>query len=67
MLAGSIGAFLAQQLDPFDAAALAIYAGSEAALRLTRELSTLGVIASDLPRAIATVLAGLQTESAGNV
>lgn len=66
VLAGSIGAFLAQKLPPFDAAALAVYAGTEAALRLTSELSSLGVVAGDLPRAIATVLAELQIESAGN-
>jgi NAD(P)H-hydrate epimerase len=65
VLAGSIGAFLAQGLSPVDAAALAIYAGTEAALRLTQELSTLGVVASDLPEAIARVLAELETESAG--
>jgi ADP-dependent NAD(P)H-hydrate dehydratase / NAD(P)H-hydrate epimerase len=65
VLAGSIGAFLAQGLNPVDAAALAIYAGTEAALRLTQELSTLGVVASDLPEAIARVLAELETESAG--
>lgn len=65
VLAGSIGAFLAQGLKPVDAAALAIYAGTEAALRLTQELSCLGVVASDLPEAIARVLADLETESAG--
>lgn len=63
VLAGSIGAFLAQGLAPVDAASLAIYAGTQAALRLTDELSSLGVIASDLPRAIANVLADLETES----
>jgi NAD(P)H-hydrate epimerase len=63
VLAGSIGAFLAQGLAPVDAAALAIYSGSQAALRLTTEFSSLGVVAGDLPRAIATVLADLETES----
>lgn len=66
VLAGSIGAFLAQGLAPFDAASLAIYAGTEAALNLTRELSSLGVVAGDLPIAIARVLAELQLESAGD-
>lgn len=65
VLAGSIGAFLAQGLRPVDAASLAIYAGTEAALRLSQELSTLGVVASDLPEAIARVLAELESESAG--
>ncbi|HET9661942.1 MAG TPA: NAD(P)H-hydrate dehydratase [Thermomicrobiales bacterium] len=63
VLAGSIGAFLAQGLLPLDAATLAIYAGSQAAVRLTAELSSLGVVAGDLPRAIATILADLETES----
>lgn len=65
VLAGSIAAFLAQGLTPFDAATLAVYAGTEAAIRLTQELSTLGVVASDLPEAIARVLAELESESAG--
>ena len=63
VLAGSIGAFIAQGLSPVDAASLAIYAGTQAAIRLTRELSSLGVVAGDLPRAIANVLAELETES----
>lgn len=63
VLAGSIGAFLAQGLDPIDAAALAVYAGIEAAKRLSTELSTLGIVAGDLPQTIATVLADLETES----
>lgn len=63
VLAGSIGAFLAQGLAPVDAASLAIYVGTEAANRLALELSTLGVVAGDLPRAIATVLAELEQES----
>jgi NAD(P)H-hydrate repair Nnr-like enzyme with NAD(P)H-hydrate dehydratase domain len=63
VLAGSIGAFLAQGLLPVDAASLAIYAGTQAAIRLTAELSSLGVVASDLPRGIASVLAELETES----
>ncbi len=65
VLSGSIGAFLAQGLNPVDAVSLAIYAGTEAALRLTQELSTLGVVASDLPKAIAKVLAELERESVG--
>lgn len=66
VLAGSIGAFLAQGLAPVDAATLAVYAGTEAADRLATELSTLGVVAGDLPRTIAMVLAELETESGAN-
>ncbi|MEZ4505596.1 MAG: NAD(P)H-hydrate dehydratase [Thermomicrobiales bacterium] len=65
VLAGSIAAFLAQGLEAVDAAALAVYAGTQAALRLTQELSSLGVVASDLPEAIARILAELEIESAG--
>lgn len=63
VLSGAIGAFLAQGLAPIDAATIAVYAGVQAALHLTSELSTLGIVAGDLPRAIATVLADLETES----
>jgi NAD(P)H-hydrate epimerase len=63
VLAGSIGAFLAQGLEPIDAASLALYAGAEAAKHLTNDFSSLGVLASDLPHAIASVLAGLEKES----
>ncbi len=66
VLSGSIGAFLAQGLAPIDAATLAVYAGAQAAVRLSGELSTLGVVAGDLPRAIATVLANLEAESVAN-
>jgi len=66
VLSGSIGAFLAQGLAPVDAATLAVYAGVQAARRLSVEFSTLGVVASDLPRAIATVLADLEAESVAN-
>ena len=60
VLAGVIGAFLAQGLSAIDAASLAAYAGVRAARRLEEDLGTLGVIASDLPRAIAVELAALE-------
>ena len=53
VLSGSIGALLAQGMSTSDAAALAVYIGSRAADRLARRFGTLGVIASDLPAAIA--------------
>ena len=59
VLAGSIGAFLAQGLQPVDAAALAVFLGIRAAEALSRRFSPLGVVASDLPVAIAEALAGL--------
>ena len=60
ILAGTIGAFLAQGLAPFDAAALALYVGCRAARRVERQTGTLGLIASDLPLAIAAELATLE-------
>lgn len=60
VLAGVIGAFLAQGVAPLDAAGLAIYVGGQAAARLGRTVGTLGMIASDLPLAIAKELAVLE-------
>jgi NAD(P)H-hydrate epimerase len=60
VLAGAIGAFLAQGLKPLDAGALAIYAGCRAARRVERRVGTLGLIAGDLPLAIAEELAVLE-------
>ena len=62
VFAGMIGAFLAQGLSALDAAALATFVGARAARRLERELGTLGVVASDLPRAIAMELAVIERE-----
>jgi hypothetical protein len=52
VLSGTIGALLAQGLSLVDAANLGVYAGVKAARRLETELGTLGLVASDLPRAI---------------
>jgi NAD(P)H-hydrate epimerase len=60
VLSGSIGAFLAQGLAPRDAAALAVYSGARAAMRLTERYGVLGVVAGDLPRAIAEELGALE-------
>lgn len=62
VFAGVIGALLAQGLSAVDAASLAIYVGARAAKRLELELGTLGVVASDLPRAIAMELAAIERE-----
>jgi NAD(P)H-hydrate epimerase len=62
VFAGVIGALLAQGLSAIDAASLAAYVGVRAARRLEGELGTLGVIASDLPRAIAIELAAIEGE-----
>jgi NAD(P)H-hydrate repair Nnr-like enzyme with NAD(P)H-hydrate dehydratase domain len=53
VLSGTIGALLAQGLSPFDAAALGVYVGNKAAERVADRLGSLGVVAGDLPLAIA--------------
>lgn len=60
VLSGAIGAFLAQGLSPRDAASLAVYSGARAARRLSERYGTLGVVAGDLPRAIAEELGALE-------
>jgi ADP-dependent NAD(P)H-hydrate dehydratase / NAD(P)H-hydrate epimerase len=59
VLAGSIGALLAQGLDPMGAATLAVHAGSIAAGRVAERFGDLGVVASDLPDALGEALAAL--------
>lgn len=60
VLGGSIAAFLAQGLRPREAAMLAAYIGVRAAGRLALRFGTLGVVAGDLPLAIAEELAVLE-------
>lgn len=60
VLSGTIGALLAQGLSPRDAAALAVYVGSRAAERVAERYGTLGLVASDLPAAIAEELCSLE-------
>ena len=63
VFAGAIAAFLAQGLQPFAAAALAIHVGTKAARRVERTMGTLGLVATDLPVAIAQELAALEFAS----
>jgi NAD(P)H-hydrate epimerase len=65
VLAGMIGAFLAQGLAPLDAAALALYVGPLAARRVESRVGTLGLVATDLPIAIAEELCVLELKKAG--
>jgi NAD(P)H-hydrate epimerase len=60
VLSGSIAAFLAQGLSARDAAGLAVFAGSRAAERVEKRYGTLGVVAGDLPVAIAEELCALE-------
>jgi NAD(P)H-hydrate epimerase len=60
VLSGAIASFLAQGLSPFDAGKLAVYVGARAAVRVSARYGTLGVLASDLPAAIAEELGLLE-------
>ncbi len=60
VLGGSVAAFLAQGLGPRDAAMLASYVGIRAAERAAGRFGTLGVIAGDLPLAVAETIAALE-------
>jgi NAD(P)H-hydrate repair Nnr-like enzyme with NAD(P)H-hydrate dehydratase domain len=60
VLSGSIGGLLAQGLSGPDAAALAVFVGCRAADRVSAEYGTLGVVAGDLPLAIAAELRTLE-------
>ena len=60
VLAGTIGALLAQGVAPLEAVGLATYVGCRAARRMEEQVGTLGLIASDLPPAIATELGDLE-------
>ncbi len=60
VLCGSIGALLAQGLSGPDAAALAVFVGCRAAERVAARYGTLGVVAGDLPEAIAAELRALE-------
>lgn len=62
VFAGVIGAFLAQGVEPLDAAGLAMYTGSRAARAIEASVGTLGLVAGDLPIAIAQELASLERE-----
>jgi NAD(P)H-hydrate epimerase len=59
VLAGTIGGLLAQVGSPLEAAALALFLGPRAALRVEERFGVFGVIATDLPDAIATEMAVL--------
>jgi NAD(P)H-hydrate repair Nnr-like enzyme with NAD(P)H-hydrate dehydratase domain len=60
VLSGSIGGLLAQGLNGPEAAALAVFVGCRAAQRVSEQYGTLGVVAGDLPVAIAAELRGLE-------
>jgi NAD(P)H-hydrate epimerase len=53
VLAGLIGALLAQGVEPFDAACLGVYLHGRAGERLSFRYGTAGLMASELPQEIA--------------
>jgi NAD(P)H-hydrate epimerase len=57
VLAGLVAALLAQGMEPFDAACLAVHVHGKAGDRVSKRLSQAGLIAEDLPIAIAEELA----------
>jgi NAD(P)H-hydrate epimerase len=65
ILAGAIGAFLAQGLAPLDAAGLALHVGLKAAARVESKYGVIGTVASDLPAAMAETLAELERKRDG--
>ena len=70
VLAGTIGALLAQGVAPFEAACAGVYLHGTAAARVSERLGDSGLIASDLPLEVAHVrhrLARLRERPAGKV
>ncbi|MCA8973532.1 MAG: NAD(P)H-hydrate dehydratase [Planctomycetes bacterium] len=57
VLAGMIGALLGEGMDPFDAACVAVHLHGKAGDLVAKRTSQRGLIASDLPAAIAEVMA----------
>jgi NAD(P)H-hydrate epimerase len=53
VLAGTIGALLAQRMAPFDAARLGVWLHGRAGERVSERLGDAGLLASDLPYEIA--------------
>jgi NAD(P)H-hydrate epimerase len=66
VFSGTIGAFLAQGLAPLEAAGLAMHVGCRAARLVEERTGTLGLVASDLPMAIAESLKALERARESN-
>jgi NAD(P)H-hydrate repair Nnr-like enzyme with NAD(P)H-hydrate dehydratase domain len=66
VLAGMIGGFLAQGVKPLDAAAMALLVGPRAARRVEQVTGTLGLLAGDLPLAVAEELRELEQTKGAN-
>jgi hydroxyethylthiazole kinase-like uncharacterized protein yjeF len=66
VLAGMIGGFLAQGVRPLDAAMAALFIGPRAARRVEQVTGTLGLLAGDLPLAVAEELRDLEQPKGAN-
>lgn len=60
VFSGFIAGLIAQGVAALDAASIAIYAGSRAARRIEKQYGVRGLVASDLPAAMASVIADLE-------
>jgi NAD(P)H-hydrate epimerase len=63
VLAGTIAGYVAQGVEPFDAACLGLYIGGLAAEEVRRELGSAGMLAGDLLLAIPRAMRDLRGES----
>ena len=61
VLAGAVAGLIAQGLDPFDAASLAVYLHASAAENASRELGSAGVLATDLLPELPRVMKEMRT------
>jgi len=64
VFSGFIAGLIAQGVAALDGVAIAMYAGTRAARAIERRVGVLGLVASDLPIAMAEALASLETPSA---
>lgn len=63
VLAGVIAGFVAQGVDPFDAACLGLFVGSLAGELVRQELGSAGMLASDVAHALPSAMRDLRGES----
>ena len=56
VLSGILGTFLAQGMNGYDAARLGAYFHGEAGDQLSSSIGKRGMIASDLPKAVASII-----------
>ena len=66
VLAGMVGAFVAQGLDAFDASCLAVYLHGHAGHLAAQDYSDISVVASDLPNYIGLAIADVMKASEGS-